>query len=286
MINLTDTTLIIPVRVEHPDRYRNAKAVLGFLNHHFNTNVFIFESSPDGISRLDFLDDLKNLKIKKWNIQDEGTFHRTKYLNIMLDEVETEVVANYDIDIILDPANYLECQNLIKSGEFDVIYPYEFSRDIDPIESLGQIRVLSNFDYDLFFNEFSISLIKNYQNCISYNASECGHCIFFNTEVYKKSGGENEEFISYGPEDKERMIRFQKLSFNVGWRKGEKVFHFEHFRGNDSWSTNPFFRQNWEIFSNIRNMDNLGLLSYYSSRSYLSNYKTLGLKKIQSGLYS
>jgi hypothetical protein len=59
MIDLTQTTFIIPVKIEHQDRYRNAKTVLGFLNHHFNTNVFIFESSPDGISKLDFLDDLE-----------------------------------------------------------------------------------------------------------------------------------------------------------------------------------------------------------------------------------
>ena len=277
MIDLTQTTFIIPVKIDHGDRYRNAKTVLGFLNHHFNTNVFIFESSPDGTSKLDFLDDLRNLKIKKWNVQDEGVFHRTKYLNIMLDEVDTEVVVNYDIDVILDPSNYLECQNLIFSGEFDVIYPYELSGYDSPVESKGQIQVLPNFDYDLFSKEFSTALIKNRPHQISYNAAECGHCIFFKTDVYKKFGGENEEFVSYGPEDKERMLRFQKFSSKVGWRKGERVFHFEHFRGNDSWTTNPFFSQNWRIFSTINGMNVPDLFNYYSSRPYLVNYKTLGI---------
>lgn len=276
MINLTDTTLIIPVKVEHPDRYRNAKTVLGFLNYHFNTTVFIFESSSDGESKLDFLDELKNLSIKKWVIRDEDTFHRTKYLNIMLEEVTTRVVANYDIDVILDPSNYLECQNIIKSGEFDVIYPYEFSRYGDPAESMGQIQVFGNFDHISFGEEFSTTVIKNSPHAISYNPAECGHCIFFKTDIYKKFGGENEEFLSYGPEDKERMLRFQNLGTKVGWRKGERVFHFEHFRGQDSWSTNPHFQKNWQVFRLIEGLNPAGLLDYYLNRPYLSSYKTIG----------
>jgi len=276
MIDLKQTTFIIPVKIEHGDRYRNAKIVLGFLNHHFNTNVFIFESSIDGLSKLDFLDDLKNLKIKKWIIQDEGVFHRTKYLNIMLDEVETEVVVNYDIDVILDPSNYLECQNLIISKEADVLYPYEFSGYNSPPELLGQVQVLPNFDYDLFSQEFSTSLIKNSPHWITYNSAECGHCIFFRTSTYRKFGGENEEFISYGPEDKERMVRFQKIGASVGWRKGEKVYHFEHFRGNDSWVTNPHFNQNWSVFSSIKDLNSYGLLKYYLDKPYFKKYKTIG----------
>ena len=49
MIDLTNTTLIIPIKIEHPDRYRNAKTVLGYINKHIKTNVFIYEIS-DGES--------------------------------------------------------------------------------------------------------------------------------------------------------------------------------------------------------------------------------------------
>ena len=43
MINLKNTTFIIPLCIESPDRMNNSKIVLGFLNHHFNTNVIIHE---------------------------------------------------------------------------------------------------------------------------------------------------------------------------------------------------------------------------------------------------
>ena len=39
-----------------------------------------------------------------------------------------------------------------------------------------------------------------------------GFCQFFDTEEYKKLGGENENFIAYGYEDDERHFRFNLLS--------------------------------------------------------------------------
>jgi len=254
MINLENTTFIIPIKIEHPDRYRNAKTVLGFLNANVKTNVFIHESSDNGMTNLDFLGELKNLKIKMWNIPSEQSFHRTKYLNVMLDEVETPVVVNYDIDVILDPKNMLECQNLIME-EADVIYPYE--------HGMGQVQVHENFDHMEFMEDgFNINHIDSSERK-NLHAAECGHCIFFKTSIYREFGGENEDFISYGPEDKERMHRFMKISENVIWRSGEKVYHFEHFRGDDSWVTNPYFQSNWNVFNRIIQMRDSQIISYY-----------------------
>ena len=264
MIDLLKTTFIIPIKIEHPDRYRNSNITLNFLNKHFKTNVIIHESSETGKSKLDFLDSLNNLNVTLIEIQEENSFHRTKYLNKMLDLVETPVVVNYDIDVILDPQNYLECQNQILSGESEVIYPYE--------KGYGQIQVMQKFDY-LGFGEsgYDINYI-NSSDSISKSESECGHCIFFNTDTYRRYGGENEGFISYGPEDKERMYRFQKLS-KVKWVDGKFVYHFEHFRGRDSWVTNPYFNSNWGLFENIKSMSDHGIIQYYLDVDYLNKYK-------------
>jgi len=264
--DLTKTTFIIPVKIEHKDRYRNAQTTLNFLNRHFITNVIIHESSSTGKTRLDYLDSLVNLNITLMENLEETSFHRTKYLNQMLDIVETPVVVNYDIDVILDPENYLECQNQILSGESEVIYPYE--------KGMGQMQVLEDFDYEGFANSgYDINFINN-SGKTNRNLSECGHCIFFKTEVYRKYGGENEHFISYGPEDKERMHRFQKLS-TVKWAEGKFVYHFEHYRGSDSWVTNPHFNANWGVFENIKAMSDTDLLNHYTNPEYSSNYKSI-----------
>jgi predicted glycosyltransferase involved in capsule biosynthesis len=266
MIDLKNCTLIIPIKIEHKDRYRNAETVLGFLNSNFKTNVFIYEASSSGETRLDFLESLENLNIKHWCIQEEDSFHRTKYLNIMLNEVDTPVVVNYDIDVLLDPQNFLNCQNDILEGVSQVIYPYELGN--------GQIMVLESFDYEGFKNSgYDISFINSSSERREHT-SECGHCIFFNTHTYRLFGGENEDFISYGPEDKERMVRFQKLTNSVNWKSEQKVYHLEHYRGNDSWVSNPHFNSNWKIFENIKNMDTPELINHYKNISYSIKYPT------------
>ena len=272
MRDLNKSTLIIPIKIEHPDRYRNAKTTLGFLNSHLNTNIIIYEVSDDGITRLDFLKELINLNINHIIVKSEGSFHRTKYLNIMLDMVKTPVVINYDIDVLLDPANMEECQNLINSGKASVIYPYELG--------LGQIQVRESFDYGGFIESgHSMEFINNSPSLNLYSA-ECGHCIFFNTKIYRDLGGENENFISYGPEDKERLYRFQILTNSVIWRNGFRVYHFEHYRGEDSWTDNPSYYHNWDVFNKIKNLSSDELSAYYNNPEYCMEYTNIGKNNI------
>ena len=105
--------------------------------------------------------------------------------------------------------------------------------------------------------------------------AEYGHCVFFNTEEYRKFGGENEEFRSYGPEDRERAHRFKKLGKEVKWLDG-KVFHFEHWRGNDSSRKNPHLEDNHNLFDMLESMSSEELLNYYDNVEYRKKYKTLG----------
>jgi len=275
MENLKNCTFMIPVRIEHQDRYNNAKSVLGFLNHHFQTNVIIYEVSENGESKLDFLADLKNLKIehtvKPLSITE--AFHRTRYLNVMLDKVKTPVVVNYDIDVFLPPQSYLTCRDRIVNGEIDVYYPYSFGA--------SQYQILSSVDRTQFNLDFSpLSILPDPLNHapsgIIRNLSEYGHCIFFNTEVYREFGGENEDFISYGPEDKERGIRFKAFTNKVEWLN-DIVFHFEHHRGNDSSFTNPHLENNNLVFKRIQSMvKDGGLVEYYWDRPYYKEYKKIG----------
>lgn len=272
IINLEKTTFIIPLKVEHEDRYRNARTVLGFLNHHFKTNVIIYEIIDGDDSKLDFLWEFENLKITHGIDRDQKNFHRTRFLNTMLDEVNTPVVVNYDIDVLLVPENYLECQNDILSGESDVIYPYEFG--------IGQYMVQPSLDLSEFYkNGYNLEEIpEDYK--VKFG-SEYGHCIFFNTDVYRNLGGENEDFISYGPEDKERGERFKRLGAKVKWKPGYFVYHFEHYRGDDSSPKNPNFDHNWAVYNNLNKMcetDFSEYEKYYSNPPYAENYKRIGRK--------
>jgi len=269
MKDLKNCTFIIPLMIEHQDRYNNAKSVLTYLNKNFETNVFIYEISDSG-SKLDFLESLDNLKIKSWLDKPEPAFHRTKYLNIMLDEVTTKVVANYDIDVLLKPDTYIDAVYRICEGESDVIYPYRFGAD-------GQRRIEMNPNIHSEFgaNEYNLEFIDNNQNLYSDFGSEYGHCIFFNTDIYKKYGAENENFISYGPEDKERGERFVKMGFNVNWMSESMIYHFEHHRGPDSSNNNPSIIENWRVYDVCKSMDGDQLISYYGNHEYGKKYKSI-----------
>jgi hypothetical protein len=272
MNNLLECTFIIPIKVEHPDRYRNAKTTLSFINHHFKTNVFIYEISESGETKLDFLKDLPNLNIKHWIDKGDQIFHRTKYLNIMLDEVKTPVVSNYDIDVILDPDLYLECQSDIMEGHSDVIYPYHYGYDF-----YGQKMIFPNIDLDEFrASRYDTSYITERTNIFGNYYCEYGHCIFYRTSTYKECGGENESFISYGPEDKERGERFIKLGKRVSWKKLRAIYHFEHFRGDDSSKGNSHYKNNCDVYDFISKLSNESLREYYTTQDYIKKYKTIG----------
>ena len=260
MINLNKTTFIIPVCIESTDRLNNAKTVLGYLNHHFNTNVIIHEL-VNGETKLPFLNDFKNLNITHILEQsDMSTYHRTKQLNIMIDLVETEVIVNYDIDVLLPVDTYIKSVNMILNNESDVVYPYG--------DGVFQKRVFTIFDRNKLNFDLNNIEMGDYD---MWNA-KCGHCLFINTKKYRQCGGENELFIAYGPEDSERYDRFNKLGYKVG-RVNDYVYHLEHSRTPFSDSNNKHFNDNNHLYKKLSIMSKDEIIDYYNSITYKNKYK-------------
>ncbi len=265
MIDLTKTTFLIPVYIESPDRLRNINYVLGYLNKYFRTKVIIHEVF-DGTPKIE-TDPFTNLEIT--HIHERmysGVLHRTRQLNEMLSIATTPVVCNYDTDVILPVESYVISQYLLDNELFDVVYPFGLGK--------YQKKVSRNYDQRLFNDNYDPARIPS--DKISVDYSEYGHCIFFNTNSYKSIGGENEEFLSYGPEDCERYER----SFNFGLRIHrirDYVYHFEHERTNNSNEKNTHFKSNVQLYEKIKKMNAEELFKHYSSMSYLNKYKfTIG----------
>lgn len=262
MIDLTNTTFIIPLRIEHIDRYNNAQCVLGYLNHHFKTNVFIYEVSDEGKTMLDFLPNLTNLNVHTIVEKYDGTFHRMRYLNTLLNYVETPVVCNYDIDVVLSPNAYVTGQSYILEGKYDLLFPYGFGE--------YQLQIQKTFTKQSFLSNFDLTAIP--KQLTTPADSQFGHCMFFNTDSYKLGGAENENFISWGPEDKERPWRFDQLGYSVSWLENSYVWHFEHERGADSSKNNPYLQHNCQLFDKLVKFNPSELLDYYRSQDYLKHY--------------
>jgi predicted glycosyltransferase involved in capsule biosynthesis len=260
MQNLDNLTIIIPVYIDTEDRLNNAKTVLGYINNWLETSVIIHEL-VDTETKLDFLNDFKNLKIKHIVEKRDGkNYHKTRQLNEMLNLVDTYVTCSYDIDVILDINSYVNSVKEIENNNYEVIYPYGWGN--------YQKRVFKSFNRSEFNEKYDISLINNNFDIYS---SRVGHCCFMKTESYKQCGGENEYFMAYGPEDVERFERFQKFGFSVG-RLTDYVYHFEHIRKEFSDYSNPDIQNNDKLLNEIRKMSTEELISYYKEIDYRKKY--------------
>ena len=267
--NLLDTTFLIPIRIESRDRLRNIITVLRFLTRNFDTNIIVKEVDVES-NFLEFampqLLDIdgnrpKNL-IHIFEKSDDEIFHRTKIINEMVEMSQTKVVVNYDSDVLLPLKSYEQSSRLILENKVDVMYPYDigyyqFKVKADDAIVNGFVNDFFNFNYLIDNSEVDIA--------------EYGHVQFFDRDVYVKGGLENENFIGWAPEDRERYHRFVTMGYKVG-RLNSVIYHLEHERGINSSKVNPYMAQNDSLWEELQKMTKEELEDYYSKQSYISKY--------------
>lgn len=256
-INCQDITFLIPVKIESNDRLNNAKFTLNFLYENLDTNIIIYEA---GSSKVPSIFDInrENILYIQQDLKDGEPFHRTKYLNKMLKLVHTTIVSNYDVDVILELDVYKNIYQIFKQYSFDLIFPYgngEFQKQVH--QNFHNLKIDNYNNVDEIFKHLN----SNY----NIYSSQYGHCQFFKTSSYIEGGMENEDFISYAPEDKERHYRFVKLGYKVGRLDSNFIYHLEHQRGLDSGYSNPFFSKNIDLWNKIQKMSVFELSNYYKN---------------------
>ena len=109
--DLTQATFIIPIRIESEDRLRNVITSVAFLLNNFDTNIIVKEVDKTSVFAERALPQLESFfgvaKVKHiFEESDEPLFHRQRVLNEMIMEADTEIVVNYDCDVIL-PLNHM-----------------------------------------------------------------------------------------------------------------------------------------------------------------------------------
>ena len=265
-----NTTFIIPIRVESPDRRRNVKACIRYLLKNTESKIIIKEVDERSLIPEFLSEEIKNPRVRYIFEHGVGPFHRTRYLNDMLQLVDTPLVSNYDADVILHPESYKLAEQTILSNTADVIYPY-------PESDTGQIKLkLSPLVEEKFLRESTLESLDGCQHM--FWRAQAGFCFMIRTSDYISSGAEVEQFISYGPEDVERIERFAKMGLNI-LRIDSPVFHMEHSRSPDSDNRNPHVERNWRVYETMRSMkgdaiaEYLNKLEYMTSRSWLASLK-------------
>jgi len=244
MIDLSNATFIIPLRIESEDRLRNIITVLCFLLGNFDTKIIVKEVDKSSVFIEEVIPQIHEFLGKDSHIthifekSDDPVFYRMHILNEM-------------------------------NKECDVIYPFGSGN------YQKQIHATDELVSDFLNNDFDFSILDRKSNIWS---SDFGWVQFFNRQVYIDGGMENENFKGSSPEDKERFYRFTTLGYNVG-RINNLIYHLEHSRGSNSWPTsmhgNPYMRNNLELWETIQKMNREQLLEYYSTQSYLKKYVSI-----------
>ena len=279
--DISDCTFIIPLRIESRDRMRNIITTLIYLLRNFKTNVIVKEVDKESIFKQSVQPALE-AALEDFQLEglthifeqsDEYTFHRTKIINDMLWMVETPYVANYDCDILLPKTSYAYAINLIKNGyketeDSEVFYPkcvYPYGIGPYQAQLTASDEEVSNF----MNKEFNFEEFKNWR---AYDA-KYGFVQFFDTEEYKRLGGENEGFVAYGYEDDERHYRFSMLSKVA--RMDERIFHLEHCRSKNSWFNNPHIESNRKLWEKLKSCKKEELQLYYDHVGYAKTRRAI-----------
>lgn len=268
--DLSQATFIIPIRIESDDRMRNVITSLAFLLENFETNIIVKEVDSRSIFQeeaMPILEDICDVPVDIFHIFEkshEPLFHRQRVLNEMIMETKTEIVVNYDCDVILPIESYVLAYMGIMDNIYDVVYPYG--------SGLYQKKVAAT---DITVSKFLQTGDYEFLNAVSEDStSDFGWAQFFRRQVYIDGGMENENFKAYAPEDKERYYRFTTLGYSVG-RLSKPVYHLEHSRGENSWFSNPHMESNMSEWEKIQSMDRKQLLDYYSQQDYLKKYASI-----------
>lgn len=259
-IDLTDVTFTIPVHYDHKHRQENLDLSVAVLQQTFDTNIIIGEQGSDQFEY--------HSPFSTYMAFGTPLFHRTKMLNEMAAVATTPIVVNWDADILIPPLQILEAVQMIRDGEADMVYPYDgrFAR----VPRIPWLQQMLNFlDVGMFGKSHFSGMGK--ESFISV-----GGAIVVNKEKFFESGGENEHFISYGPEDQCRFHRWKKLGYAVKRVKGV-LYHLDHFLSINSSSKHEHFNGNNIEYGKIKKMNPEQLRAYVNSWKQTKQSSTEGV---------
>src|SRR5690606_30907986 len=112
-------------------RLENLIMITDYLLTHFNTNIQILEASSYNNALLPKL--LHKEVSISWQEDYDPIFHRTHYINRLVNNSSTCYVAVWDTDVIVPIEQIIASVDLLRKGEADFISPYHKFLDTSSI---------------------------------------------------------------------------------------------------------------------------------------------------------
>lgn len=260
MIDLSDVTFNIPIKIDQPDRIRNIQICVDYLNKNFKTNLIICEMDQEQKAK----NLLENISCKYIFMKTNSPyFHRTMMLNYMAKNSDTPIVVNYDCDVLLPIQNYVLATELIRNKTYDLVYPYDGNFfDVNP-NLIGKIKETNSID-----DINTQTMCRNLRPA----GDSLGGAIFWSKEKFFSFGLENEKCISWGYEDNERFDRAKTLDLRIG-RCPSGLIHLHHGSSlNSSNGSHPFYQKNEQEWIKIKNMNKNDLTAYIKTWAWAKEF--------------
>lgn len=255
MINLKDTTFLIPLKMESDDRKKVMNLLLCYMFKHLDTNIIVCEEGKNAIFPQIMKPEWNRKLIYIFRKSDTDLFHKTKNLNIMAKRATTPYIVSQDSDVVFYPHQYQNAISLLRGNVLDFCYPFN-----QPTHNI--ITKLHN----QFGLTLSLSGIEPHVK-FEHPSPPPGGCFFMNKAKFIEGGMENENFVSWGPEDVERRDRLIKLGYKIGSIDG-KLFHLDHSRTFNSDTSNPRFKDNENEYQKIKSLSREQLRQYIGTWSW------------------
>lgn len=211
-------TIGIPVRIDSEERKANLLTVLKYLKA-LQCHIIVLEADAQP-----HICSFHNAETVEYRFVEDKSevFHRTHYINQLIQMAHTEVVAIWDTDVLVDNHQIFEALLLIQQGA-TIAYPYDGRFIMLSEELSAQTRQKIDLDY-----------LRNLKMKSVLGRKLCGGAYLVHKQRYLQCGGENEHFTSWGPEDAERLHRVTILGHSACHIPFGELFHLYHPRGKNS----------------------------------------------------
>jgi hypothetical protein len=262
-INLKDVTFTIPVSYDSSHRKENFDMCIKYLQD-FDTNIIVGEHGPH--SRFEYARELGCQYMKF----DMPAFHRTKMLNDMALAAKTSIVANWDADVIVPPMQLIEAVHRIKTGQAQMVYPYDGQFARVPRQQWYK-EVMKMGDAGVFAGQKFPGM--------GNDPKSVGGAILWDLEAFVESGMENENMISYAPEDAERYYRAEVLGVKRE-RVNGVLYHMDHMITANSSIQHEHYKGNMVEYHRVKGLSKVDLRAYVDSWGWKKNYTPMYYESI------
>lgn len=274
-------SFIIPIKIDSEDRVYNIKTIVEHLASIIGKNIEIIiieqvNSLEKYQTKLKHIfnnyTSQNNLKILSIPSQD-NLFYKSKLINTGILNSTYDIVAVYDADVLISKKQLMEAfVNVLKTK--NPTHPFNkylinIPKADDPEFPNCRDLFLKAFkaEYEQIYMNYPKLIEKNY-----VSMTPPGGCVLFHKDDIINIGLYNEEFKSYGPEDKEIIHRYKWLGRQVDSVEGY-IYHLDHSRTENSCcpvlaqrynsNVNPNYDQNMKLYDKLKSMEVEQLKEYY-----------------------